>query len=354
MADHSKIEWTEATWSPTLGCRRVSEGCDGCYAIRTVHRMAHNPHPKVAAAASGLTEHRDGRLDWTGAVRALLDRLDLPLRWRRPRRIFVDSQSDLFHSDVSDEFIGSVFDVMARTPQHTYQILTKRPGRMRSLLCRWAAAGWTWRRSDQLWCGPIPGALPNVWLGVSVETQQWADVRIPALLDTPAAVRWLSCEPLLGPVDLSRWLPRPFERQQGGYWLYGIDPHGADKRWMSGPSLGWVVVGGESGPRARPMDPHWARSLRDQCEADGVPFYVKQWGEWVPYEEDAQPPYWRGQDGQLVDGHQLPADLSEGEPVGGWWAPDLAGPIYRRVGKKAAGRELDGRTWDQYPGVAHG
>jgi len=168
--------------------------------------------------------------------------------------VFVNSMSDLFHKDVPDEFIGSVFDVMARTPQHIYQILTKRHGRMRSLLNRWADDDWTWRRGDAMWCGPVPGPLPNVHLGVSVEDQGSADLRLPALERTPASVRFISAEPLLGPVNLDRYLQDRAGR----------------------PSISWVIVGGESGAGARPMDLNWVRSIVNQCRDAGVSLFVKQ------------------------------------------------------------------------------
>jgi protein gp37 len=394
VADHSRIEWTDASWSPTLGCTRVSQGCDGCYAIRTVHRMAHNPNLKVSAAAGGLTEHRDGRLDWTGAVRSLPDRLELPLQWRKPRRIFVDSQSDLFHDQVPDEFIERVFAVMMLATQHTFQLLTKRHGRMRSLLNRsefrkkvaWEAGKLSlvsdssgdarrMRLRKNLDTSQVDKwPLPNVWLGVSVETQQWADIRVPALLDTPAAVRWVSCEPLLGPVSLApEWLAPPTI----SCWAPGYRPDVADaaafnamaraaaqtfarRAGQSAPAfVDWVVVGGESGPAARPMHPSWARSLRDQCQAAGVPFFFKQHGEWAPL----GPLYG---DTDEVDAAHLDAvhlevnerrQVIQLEPDGTVVNPEEYQPgagtwLMARVGKKAAGRELDGRTWDEYPAVA--
>ena len=290
MADHTKIEWTDATWNVVIGCDKVSPGCDNCYAIRTAHRFQQHPNPKVAAAYAGT--EADG--DWTGQINMVEDRLDLPLTWTRPRRIFVNAQSDLFHGNVSDEFIARVFAIMACAPQHTFQILTKRHGRMRSLLSSRDFQRYLYRAINNLPSHQrtdIPGTLPlpNVWLGVSVEDQARLELRVPALLDTPAAVRWLSCEPLLGPVDVINGL--------GDSWLTGLD---------------WIVVGGESGPGSRPMHPDWARSLRDQCDVAGIPFLFKQWGEHL----------YRGAPGQ-------------GEFV--------------RVGKQRAGRTLDGRTWDQYP-----
>lgn len=256
MSDSSKIEWTEASWNPVSGCTKVSAGCDHCYAETFAERWRGVPG-----------HHFENGFD----VTLRPERLDQPLHWLKPRKIFVNSMSDLFHDDVPDGFIGSVWDVMARTPRHTYQILTKRHGRMRSLLNRWANDGRMWRRYDGLWCGPVEWPLPNVWLGVSVEDQKWADIRVPALLDTPAAVRFVSAEPLLGPVDLT--------------WLGGMDALQQD--WCGSaaggtgaphPLLSWVIAGGESGPGARPCDLAWLRSLSRQCAEAEVPFFCKQLG----------------------------------------------------------------------------
>lgn len=330
MSDNTKIEWTDATWNPVVGCTKVSAGCDNCYAIRTAHRMQANPNPRVSAAYA-RTE-ADG--EWTGRVNLLEDKLDMPLRWRKPRRIFVNAQSDLFHADVPDEFIARVWAVMALAPQHTFQILTKRHGRMRALLKSddfrdqfgWAATGISpyWTAGDQPW------PLPNVWLGVSVEDQKTADLRIPALLDTPAAVLFLSCEPLLGPLDLTRWVrphESPCEADGSPPWCICDDP----------PSnVDWVIVGGESGPGARPMHSDWARSLRDQCVTAGVPFMFKQWGEWI---ETANGTTIVHADGETTTARiPLPAGAAR----------------VSRVGKKTAGRSLDGRLWDEYPGGTDG
>lgn len=305
----SGIEWTNETWNPTTGCDRVSPGCDNCYALTMAKRLKgmgsakyqRDGDPRTSGPGFGITEHPDA--------------LDAPLSWRKPRKVFVNSMSDLFHDGVSDEFIGSVFEVMAKTPQHTYQVLTKRHGRMRSLLTRWAEEGarhdWAgpgtavFRRADMCWVGPVPWPLPNVQLGVSVEDQKRGVLRIPALLDTPAAVRFLSCEPLLGPVD-----------------LFGQPDHGCDE---AGPAIrhegftirtdygtgvehdcdhqvgvDWVIVGGESGPGARPMEESWARSLVEQCAASNVPIFVKQMGS-----------VWAQQHGggKGGDPEQWPADL---------------------------------------------
>lgn len=285
----SAIEWTDETWNVVTGCDRVSPGCDNCYIERT---------PPFRMEGRRFDEH--GRM----GIRLHPDRLEKPLRWRKPRRVFVNSLSDLFHKDVPFDFLASVFDVMARTPQHTYQILTKRAQRMP--LAVDDALG-DIGNVDVMSNRPLP--LPNVWLGVSVENQRYADLRIPHLLATPAAVRFLSIEPLLGPVNIEPWL------DGCGPECDHDDPHDVV------PSIDWVIVGGESGPGARPMHPDWVRDLRDQCTAAGVPFFFKQWGE-------------------FCHPAQLPPDV-EGS---GSFVDDLW-----RVGKKAAGRELDGRTWDEYP-----
>jgi protein gp37 len=241
--------------------------------------------------------------------------------------------SDLFHKDIPDGFIARVFATMAATPQHTYQILTKRHARMRALLSKPSfpelVTTWAWRdRGGTPTIGhrglfSLP--LPNVWLGVSVENQHWADIRIPALLKTPAAVRFLSCEPLLGPVDLTMvdW--------DGATGLCVLEkaPYGID----------WVIAGGESGTGARPMHPDWVRTLRDQCVAGAVPFLFKQWGAWGPTN-------------QVGAGVGEPNEVCLPDSSVRQLRPDFQeGRWFRRVGKKAAGRELDGRTWDEYPDV---
>lgn len=240
MSDKSSIEWTEATWNPVTGCTKVSPGCAHCYAETFAERFRGVPgHP--------YQQGFDLKL-WP-------ERLALPLTWKRPRRVFTNSMSDLFHVDVPAEYIARVFEVMVQAHWHTFQVLTKRPERAAAL-----AASLPWPR--------------NVWMGTSVENQT-CTTRIDALRQVPAHIRFLSCEPLLGPLTLD---------------LYGIE---------------WVIVGGESGYRARPMQPAWARDIRDQCQRAGVAFFMKQWG-----------------------------------------AHDESG---RRVGKKQAGRVLDGRTWDALP-----
>lgn len=287
MSDRSTIEWTDATWNIVTGCEKVSPGCDNCYAETFAERWR------------GTAGHYFERgFD----VQLRPDKLTLPLRWKKPRRVFVNSMSDLFHKDVPDEYIARAFAVMARTPQHTYQILTKRHGRMRSLIGnatdggqRLLEAAPDEETAQALYDAHWP--LPNVWLGVSVEDQQRADLRIPALIDTAAAVRFLSCEPLLGPVDLTAWMPAG----HASWYCQGPDCHrfytgplqqvcpgcGREGYWTgshsgngrpNGQPIGWVIVGGESGRGARPMAPQWATSLRDQCAAASVPFFFKQLG----------------------------------------------------------------------------
>ena len=354
MSDHTKIEWTDATWNVIIGCDKVSPGCDHCYAIRTAHRMQANPDPKVSEPYAGT--EIDG--EWTGRVNVVDSRLGMPLRWRKPRRIFVNAQSDLFHDAVPDGYIARVFAVMALAPQHTFQILTKRHGRMRSLL----SSPDFHHAVDEAWMvAPGPEGygdmgypseywpLPNVWLGVSTEDQKWADIRIPALLDTPAAVRFISAEPLLGPIDLHGQLDDSGQhRPMPSYWLTGQPGFNvADGHLEIGPSLDWVIVGGESGPGARPMHPDWARNLRDQCTQAGVAFHFKQWGEWVPesmnlHGAQAKAAFLNvnGVTRPLIDGKPAAPPMSRGDAM-----------TVRRVGKKAAGRLLNGRTWDEYPAV---
>lgn len=325
MAEQSSIEWTDATWNPITGCSVVSPGCTNCYAMKLAGtRLQHHP------SRAGLTVDSKAGPVWNGQLRFNEDWLDQPLKWKRPRMIFVCAHGDLFHESVPDEWIDRVFAVMALAPQHTFQVLTKRAERMR----RYMQQPDTVRRIYELACDMCierrlrvvllaPGVadpeialsfprvqlgrwpIANVWLGVSVEDQKRADERIPHLLATPAAVRFLSCEPLLGPIDR-------------------IDM----------PCMHWVIVGGESGPGARPMHPAWARALRDQCARAGVPFFFKQWGAWKHMPErshvrDFLPEEWQRVHSQM-DGVR-PA-------------------LMFNIGKKAAGRLLDGVEHNAMPG----
>ena len=223
----STIEWTDETWNPVTGCTQVSPGCDHCYMFALYPRLT----------AMGVPGYEEGPTE----VRMMPDRLEAPLRWTRPRRVFVNSMSDVFHPRVPYDYVSNIFDVMREAADrrgHVFQVLTKRPGR---------AVGW-WERNRERYGGAWPD---GVWIGASVENQRYAP-RIEVLARLPAAVRFVSAEPLLGPVDL--------------------------RRWLDSGKLHWVIAGGESGHRARPMDPEWARDLRDQARAAGVAFFLKQLG----------------------------------------------------------------------------
>ncbi|GAA3554462.1 phage Gp37/Gp68 family protein [Amycolatopsis ultiminotia] len=328
MSTTTSIEWTDASWNPVTGCSEVSEGCEHCYAKTFAERWRDTSGHYFA---SGFD------------VRLRRDKLAAPLRWRTPRRVFVNSMSDLFHTDVPDEYIAEVFAVMAACPQHTFQLLTKRPGRMRSLLLNDAFADRAMDRSlviTPVAAGERPHGdtwpLPNLWVGVSVENQRWADVRLPVLAGTPAAIRWVSAEPLLGPVNLSPWLGD------------GFDADGTPAGWRS--TLDWVVAGGESGYGARPMHPGWARSLRDQCAASRVPFLFKQRGAWTwdarygnPDGTGSDPWADRDPDAYVTRLDGRTADVRTAMAEGGDWHG-----VYR-VGKGRAGRDLDGTIHDDFP-----
>lgn len=261
MSDQSQIEWTDSTWNPTTGCTKVSRGCDHCYAERLANRLLSGTYRSRLPVVNNAENRAD-----PFALRIWPERLTIPASWRTPRRVFVNSMSDLFHVDVPALFIRQCFEVMLEIDRHVYQILTKRPARAARFV----------RDNADLFDG---GVLPeHIWIGTSVEDQE-AAYRIAHLQQVPATIRFLSCEPLLGPVVLSESLRGP----------------------EAGMGIHWVIVGGESGPDARPLDGAWVRSLRDQCSDLEIPFFFKQWGGLTP---------------------------------------------------KAGGRELDGTVWDEYPDVA--
>jgi protein gp37 len=312
VADDTGIEWADATWNPVVGCSVLSPGCTHCYAMRfAAARLDGNPKTPHYL---GTTQRVNGQPVWTGRLGLAPEHVwTQPLRWKRPRRIFVNSMGDLFHENVPPGWLDHAFDVMARASQHTFLILTKRAERARD----WLSAPETRLTVTGDWASR-PWPLPNVWLGVSVEDQRRADERVPVLLDTPAAVRFVSAEPLLGPIEFRRrdgsestcWLSGSFSDTESG--RAGRCVHGG---------IDWVIAGGESGKDARPMHPDWARGLRDQCAAAGVPFFFKQWGEWAPH-----------------DGRRLPSIHTF----------DDCTRVFR-VGKTAAGRHLDGVTHDAFP-----
>lgn len=248
MADSSKIEWCDATWNCVTGCTKVSQGCKHCYAERDWKRLSANPATSYYGRAFA-------------DVRCHPERLAQPLHWKKRRRIFVNSMSDLFHESVPDAFIERVWATMTHAKQHIFQILTKRPTRMQSVV------------KDLSDINGRP--LPNVWLGVSAENQAAADERIPLLLETPAGVRFVSIEPMLGDIRLGSFLQRaPSAAFADGRITRDMPA------WtrIGATAIDWVICGGESGPHARPMHPDWVRSLRDQCVAAGVSFFMKQMG----------------------------------------------------------------------------
>ena len=239
----TKIEWTTETWNPITGCTPISEGCANCYAKRMANRLR---------GRCGYPEDDPFR------VTVHEDRWETPFRWRKPRRVFVSSMGDLFHGDVPNDVLHRVFAVICQAKEHVFQVLTKRPERMRAYMKEWGRYP-----TPEM----MPWPVPNLWLGVTAENQARADERIPVLLDTPAAVRFVSVEPMLEGINLTQASGGP---KNGSVlvWFGGAP---------DGPRIHWVICGGETGPGARTMDPAWARSLRDQCGAAGVPFFFKEW-----------------------------------------------------------------------------
>lgn len=303
----TNIEWTDQTWNPTVGCNRVSPGCKNCYAF-ALHDMRHE------AFKAGKDLPQQYAKPFT-ELQMMEDRLTDPLHWRKPRRVFVNSVSDLFHKDVPDAFIDRVFGVMASTPQHTYQILTKRADRMAQYMTDSLREGGRWDHMLYDGAFPLPDhqaadagyerlsnecELKNVWLGVSVEDQKRADERIPLLLQTPAAVRFLSCEPLLGPVDLK---PYMYTIAHMGFVsdeyskASGIKSGDNVRFSNSGPKVDWVIVGGESGPGSRPCNPCSIRAIVKQCRAASAPCFVKQMGSNIVTRNDMVEDAFNGESG---------------------------------------------------------
>lgn len=408
MGTSTSIEWTDATWNPIRGCSRVSEGCRNCYAEKVAYRFSGPGKPYEGLLRINAKGERVA--EWNGQVQLVEKHLLDPLKWgpvvkgcltgreiphagkghcpsctERPRRIFVNSMSDLFHENVPDEWIDRIFAVMALCPQHQFQVLTKRPERMLGYLStptkknhwRREKDGREWKQYEfververfkiDLFKVSPPQALnraseingltpwyplPNVWLGVSVENQAAADGRIPLLLQTPAAVRFISAEPLLGPVNLramnkhfDAFSKVAFDSLTGIHSWKHPDGSGVEFEGKPDPHLDWVIVGGESGPGARPMHPDWARSLRDQCQAAEVPFFFKQWGEWSPERPDN---YCKVTNKRYS--HETYAWGNNGEKYCALNpAPDDFPKMSYRVGKHAAGALLDGREWRQFP-----
>lgn len=299
----SAIQWTDRTWNPVRGCSRVSEGCRNCYAEKIAARFSDVGKPFYGFADIGT---RKGEARWTGKVALVPEKLDEPLRWRKPARVFVNSMSDLFHEKLPSRDIASVLAVITRTQRHTFQVLTKRPKRMLEYFTALAEKH-----------GGYAFVLPNLWLGVSVEDQATADERIPLLLQTPAAVHFVSYEPALGPVDFHIYLSTDATEDCPACGsVMGCD-HGA---------LDWLIYGGESGPGARPNDVAWARSARDQCKAAGVAFFCKQLGaeciSATPFGLPADARWaWRLENGERPPWYLQTRDPKGGDPTE--WPRDL-------------------------------
>lgn len=323
----TKIEWTNVTWNPVTGCNKVSQGCKNCYA-EIMHRRLRGMFPKkyTGAFLSGANTH--------------YGELMKPHDWKKPVMVFVNSMSDLFHKDVPFEFIDLVFVTMSDTERHTYQVLTKRAERMYEFY-EWKKAG-NGFKFDR-W------PLQNVWVGVSCEDQENADERIPFLIKVPAAIRFLSCEPLIDKIDF-RLVP--------GFNLAGAAGQDLLRNF-------WVIAGGESGHNARPMHPDWLRKIRDQCKVASVPFFFKQWGEFMPYEPHWQAPFYYSSGGSaLFDGHQMNFLDPETGEAGRWNGRRWYDPMdsvtlcvetksrncaFLHFGKKHSGNFLDGIQHLEFP-----
>jgi protein gp37 len=301
MGRTTGIEWTDATWNPIRGCTRVSEGCRNCYAERVAARFSGPGLPY-----EGLAILKDGEARWTGKIRFVEEHLRDPLKWKVPMRIFVNSMSDLFHPGVTDDQLGEIFDVMART-KHTFQILTKRPARMKEVLD--AAAHPDVKRSFELTYGR--SWPPPEWqFGVSIEDQKTANERLPILADCIARTKIVSYEPAIGEVD--------FAESLGGEIPVAI--------------IDWIIAGGESGANARPVSIHWLRKTRDLCQDLGIPFFFKQWGEWRPVEGTMDV-------ASLATSKSRPASMQLSDsPL-----------VYWRFGKQKTGSMLDGVEWKEFP-----
>lgn len=364
----SNIEWTQKTPNPIVGCSKISPGCENCYAIRMAWRLMHSPHPAVAKKYAGLVKKTNaGNLNWTGKINFDPRAMRKVISNKTPTLYFVNSMGDLFHPNVPFDKIDLVFAAMGIASWHTFQILTKHTDRMLQWFnhkdTAWKNEGMQGNErirfqtyheygesiSIENWKWP----LPNVMLGTSIENQEQADYRIPFLLQAPAKIRFLSCEPLLGKLNLTPYLFNMLEKCPDHGIVKGIARgYGDEYEYSECPEceeiveaiiedIDWVIVGGESGPGARPMHPDWARSIRDQCKTADIPFFFKQWGQFTPYTSDFnQPDIWIS-----IEGKQSDTDLNAITEGGAWQA------MYQ-VGKKWAGRELDGEFYNEMPRIA--
>ena len=301
------ISWTNTTWNPIVGCSKVSSGCDHCWAERMARLHYHD-------------EFSNG---WDGHVKLFPERLNQPLHWRKPRKIAVGLMGDLWHPTVPNNYIAAVLGFAHTAKQHTFQFLTKRAGRLPEFFAwfqEWTMGAW-------------PREYSHVQLGVSCECQEAADLRIPLLLQTPAAVRFVSCEPLLGPIKLTRHHAYCPSHDFDSGFCTGACP---DRRYPD-----WIIVGGESGPGARPMFFDWASTLLDQCKAASIPFHLKQWGEYAPSNYNGM--YHFPISGCSEGCFPFQAHSDKTRLLNG----GSCGAVH--VGKKAAGRLLDGREWLEFP-----
>lgn len=332
MGEQTGIEWTDHTFNPWWGCTRVSPACDHCYADAT-------------AARFGFDVWGDD------APRRILSDANWakPLKWDRDAEeagraalVFCASMADVFEDRRDlEEHRARLWDLIDDTPHLIWQLLTKRPEHVLDQVPR----EW-WDDDAAAIAFGDPAVWPdNVWIGTTVENQRQADRRIPHLVEIPAPVRFLSCEPLLGPLHLS--IPLRILPVEGHGWVHHPEMFGT-------PDVHWVIAGGESGPGARPSHPDWFRRLRDQVTAAGVPFFFKQWGDWVPYETDGQPGFWQSQHGHFVTTNHFPNDIADPEFQSNVWSADLetapAEPVvHNRVGKANAGAHLDRTLWREFP-----
>lgn len=300
----TKIEWADATINPVVGCTKCSDGCRSCYAERFAARMVRHPNPKISGKYADVVDEHG---KWTGKTN-IADHMDFSKLYgmRKSKRIFVGSMTDLFHASVSIETLRDIFSSMSLCSQHTFMLLTKRPERMADFLREYFST-----------------PLPNLWLGVTVCNQAEADAKIPVLLQTPAAVRFVSVEPCLGPVDLRGKLCHWTCPDGSGSWFSPV-PGKVHHRLLD-----WVICGGETGPGARPMHPDWVRDLRDQCQGARVPFFFKSWGEWAP---------------NCLCGAKRPHPIIQ-RPT-----PGHVGCMFK-CGKRRAGRLLDGVEHNEFPEV---
>ena len=347
----SKIEWTNESWNPIVGCSKVSAGCENCYAEKMAHRLAMIGKTQPIYSQVETDQSPYG---WNSKTVFVESALEKPLHWKKPRRIFVCSMGDLFHESVPDAWIDDVFNIASLCDQHTFQILTKRPERMAEYID--CLNQDTQYRANVLDLDAVDvddrWPLPNVWLGVTAENQVTADERIPVLLKIPAAKRFVSVEPMLSAVDLTKCridVERTLNAFSGRLAYDNEYPHthgGISDRKGGDASIDWVICGGESGPGARPMHPDWARSLRDQCKDAGVPFFFKQWGAWLDFNHmdnsidafDAE---------RRLDNHP-DAYRSHIFHIGKILGYNMK--VYR-TGKKIAGRLLDGVEHNEYPEI---